>query len=104
MLKTKYVLMFVVLSAGMLTGLTATGMSLGQTALAEKENYKSGDYEKNQKIDQENKCKIEISNEHGDDNRQNDNQNDLTCQNLAQNAKGDASVDGNPFTESSPPS
>jgi hypothetical protein len=30
------VLMFVVLSAGMLTGLTATGMSLGQTAFAEK--------------------------------------------------------------------
>ena len=92
--------MFVVLSAGMLTGLTATGMSLGQTAFANK----SGDYEKNQKIDQENKCKIEISNEHGDDNRQNDNNNDLTCQNLAQNAKGDASVDGNPFSESSPPS
>jgi hypothetical protein len=36
MLNTKYVLMFVVLSAEMLTGLTATGMSLGQTAFAEK--------------------------------------------------------------------
>jgi hypothetical protein len=94
MLKTKYVLMFVVLSAGMLTGLTATGMSLGQTAFANE------DQDKNQKVDQENKCKIEISNEHGDDNRQNDNNNDLTCQNLAQNAKGDASVDGNPFSGS----
>ena len=90
--------MFVVLSAAMLTGLTATGMSLGQTAFASERNYKSGDYEKNQKVDQENNCKIEITNEHGDDNRQNDNNNDLTCQNLAQNAKGDASVDGNPFS------
>jgi hypothetical protein len=94
MLSTKYVLMFVVLSAGMLTGLTATGMSLGQTAFANE------DQDKNQKVDQENNCKIEISNEHGDDNRQNDNENDLTCQNLAQNAKNDASVDGNPFSGS----
>jgi hypothetical protein len=96
MLSTKYV-MFVVLSAAMLTGLTATGMSLGQKAFAESENYKSSD--KDQKIDQENHCKIVISNEHGDDNRQNDNDNELTCQNLAQNAKNDASVDGNPFSE-----
>jgi len=34
MLNTKYVLMFAVLSAAVLTGLTATGMSLGQTAFA----------------------------------------------------------------------
>jgi hypothetical protein len=87
------VLMFAVLSAGMLTGLTATGMSLGQTAFAKESD-------KDQKIDQENHCKIVISNEHGDDNRQNDNDNDLTCQNLAQNAKNDASVDGDPFSES----
>ena len=90
--------MFVVLSAGMLTGLTATGMSLGQTAFA---NERSGyDQDKNQKVDQENNCNIEISNEHGDHNEQNDNDNDLTCQNLAQNAKNDASVDGDPFSES----
>ena len=91
--------MFVVLSAAVLTGLTATGMSLGQTAFAsESKNYKQ-DGDKDQKIDQENKCKIEVSNEHGDDNRQNDNDNDITCQNLAQNAKNDASVDGDPFSE-----
>ena len=90
--------MFVVLSAAVLTGLTATGMSLGQTAFASENKY-NGDGDKNQKIDQENKCKIEISNEHGDDNRQNDNDNDVTCQNLAQNAKNDASVDGDPFSE-----
>ena len=89
--------MFVVLSAGMLTGLTATGMSLGQTAFAnEREGY---DQDKNQKIYQENNCKIVISNEHGDDNRQNDNDNDLTCQNLAQNAKNNADVSGDPFSE-----
>ena len=93
MLNTKYVLMFVVLSAGMLTGLAATGMSLGQTAFA-------NESDKDQKIDQENHCKIVISNEHGDDNRQNDNDNGLTCQNLAQNAREDASVDGNPFSGS----
>ena len=83
--------MFVVLSAAVLTGLTATGMSLGQTAFAD---------DKNQKIDQENKCKIEIENEHGDDNRQNNNDNDLVCQNLAQNAEGDTSVSGDPFQNS----
>jgi hypothetical protein len=85
--------MFAVLSAGVLTGLTATGMSLGQTAFAN-ENQ-----DKYQKIDQENNCKIVISNEHGDDNEQNDNDNDLKCQNLAQNAKNDASVSGDPFSE-----
>jgi hypothetical protein len=94
MLNTKYVLMFAVLSAGMLTGLTATGMSQGQTAFA------SEDKDKNQKIDQENRCKIVISNEHGDDNEQNDNDNELYCQNLAQNAQDDASVDGDPFDNS----
>jgi hypothetical protein len=91
MLNTKYV-MFVVLSAAVLTGLTATGMSLGQTAFAQV------DEDKNQKIDQENKCKIEISNEHGDDNRQNDNDNEVTCQNSGQNGN-DVSIDGDPFSE-----
>jgi hypothetical protein len=89
------VLMFVVLSAGMLTGLTATGMSLGQTAFAnEREGY---DQDKNQKIYQENNCKIVISNEHGDHNEQNDNENNLNCANLAQNAKGNNDVSGDPF-------
>jgi hypothetical protein len=90
MSNTKYVLMFVVLSAAVLTGLTATGMSLGQTAFAAED----------QKIDQKNNCKIEIENEHGDDNRQNNNENDLVCQNLAQNAEGDTSVNGDPFQNS----
>jgi hypothetical protein len=87
------VLMFVVLSAAVLTGLTATGMSLGQTAFAE-------DDEKKQTIDQENNCKIVISNDESDDNEQNDNDNEVNCQNLAQNADRDASVNGDPFSES----
>ena len=85
--------MFVVLSAGMLTGLTATGTSLGQTAFAD-------DNDKDQKIYQENRCKNVIENEqHGDENEQNDNdnENNLICQNLAQNAKGNNDVNGNPF-------
>jgi hypothetical protein len=86
MSNTKY-MMFVVLSAAVLTGLTATGMSLGQTAFAAED----------QKIDQENKCKIEIENEHGDDNRQNNNDNHQVCENLAQNAERDNSVNGDPF-------
>jgi len=86
-------LMFVVLSAGMLTGLTATGMSLGQTAFA-------NESDKYQKIDQENHCKNVIENEqHGDHDEQNDNdnENNLICENLAQNAKGDNDVSGDPF-------
>ena len=89
MLNTRNVLMLVVLSAGMLTGLTATGMSLGQTAFASED--------KNQKIDQENHCKVEIENKHGNHNEQNENENNLNCQNLAQNAKGDNDVSGDPF-------
>ena len=83
--------MFVVLSAGMLTGLTATGMSLGQTAFAAED----------QKIDQKNNCKIEIENEHGDNNEQNNNDNEVTCQNSAQNGY-DTSINGNPFSELGP--
>jgi hypothetical protein len=94
------VLMFAVLSAGMLTGLTATGMSLGQTAFAsESKNYKY-DGDKDQTIDQENNCKVVISNDESDDNEQNNNDNELTCQNLAQQAGHDASNSGNPFSGS----
>jgi hypothetical protein len=92
MLNTKYV-MFVVLSAAVLTGLTATGMSLGQTAFANE----NGD-EKYQRNGQENNCKIEQSNEDGDNNRVSDITNNQYCQNLAQNSKDKASVDGDPFS------
>jgi hypothetical protein len=59
------------------------------------------DNDKNQKIDQENKCKIEIENEHGDNNEQNNNDNEVTCQNSAQNGY-DTSINGNPFSELGP--
>jgi hypothetical protein len=93
MLNTKYVLMFAVLSAGMLTALTATGVSQAQTAFAD-------DNDNEQKINQENNCKIVNKNEHGDDSVR-DNDNDLTCQNLAQNPnKAGASISGDPFSGS----
>jgi hypothetical protein len=85
--------MFVVLSAGMLTALTATGVSQAQTAFAD-------DNDNDQKIDQENHCKIVNKNEHGDDSVR-DNENELTCENLAQNPnKADATIDGDPFSGS----
>jgi hypothetical protein len=89
MLNTKYV-MFVVLSAAVLTGLTATGMSLGQTAFA--------DDDKNQRIGQENNCKIENENKDSDNSRVSDITNNQYCQNLGQNSKDQASVDGDPFS------
>ena len=82
--------MFAVLSAAVLTGLTATGMSLGQTAFAAED----------QKIDQENKCKIEIENDHSDNNDQSNNDNHQVCQNFAQNAEGNTDVSGDPFQNS----
>ena len=83
-------MMFVVLSAAVLTGLTATGMSLGQTAFA--------DDDKNQRIGQENNCKIENENKDSDNSRVSDITNNQYCQNLAQNSKDKASVDGDPFS------
>jgi hypothetical protein len=90
MLNTKYTLMFVVLSAGMLTALTATGVSLGQTAFA--------DDDENQRIGQENNCKIENENKDTDNSRVSDITNNQYCQNLGQNSKDQASVDGDPFS------
>jgi hypothetical protein len=94
------VLMFVVLSAAVLTGLTATGMSLGQTAFASERNYKSGDGDKDQTIDQENNCKVVLSNDESDDNEQNNNDNEVTCQNYAQQAGHDADNSGDAFSGS----
>ena len=63
MSNTKNVLMFVVLSAGILTALTGTGMSQVITAFADKEECEDNDdnncNEKTHKIKQENKCKAE---------------------------------------------
>ena len=102
--------MFAVLSIGILTALTATGMSQGQTAFAseKKERYCADNNNNNcndvkQKIYQENKCKIqnENSNERHSDN--NDNHIDtgdqeLNCWNYAQNAGQDATARDDAFS------
>jgi maltose-binding protein MalE len=111
MLNTKNVLMFAVLSIGILTALTATGMSQGQTAFANEENNKERYCKDNQnnncndvkqKLEQENKCKIqnENSNErHSDDNDNNINtgEQEVNCSNQAQNAGQDATAQNDAF-------
>jgi maltose-binding protein MalE len=110
MLNTKNVLMLVVLSAGILTALTATGVSQAQTAFAsEKEervcenNNNNNCNDVKQKIYQENKCKIqnENSNERHSDNNDNDistGEQELNCWNYAQNAGQDATAEDNAFS------
>ena len=109
--------MFVVLSAGILTALTATGMSQAQTAFASYEHRKHYDKERvcednnnrncndqKQKLEQENKCKIENENENKD--RSDDNTNDITvngdqelnCWNYAQNAGRNANAQNDAFS------
>jgi hypothetical protein len=102
MLKTKSVLMLAVLSAGILTAITGTGMSILSPAFAEddecNDNGDNNCNEETQKVHQETNCKIvnEIENEDGsDDNSNGGNGNgDITCWNFAQNPQdGDAIVD-----------
>jgi Ni/Co efflux regulator RcnB len=110
MLNTKYVLMFVVLSAGMLTALTGTGMLQAQTAFASEDeervcenNSDNNCNDVKQKVDQENKCKRENENEnkrHSDDNTNNINTGDqeVNCWNYGQNAGQDATARDNAFS------
>jgi hypothetical protein len=109
MLNTKYVLMLVALSAGMLTALTGTGMSQAQTAYASdeervcEENNNRNCNDQYQKLDQENKCKIENSNENKDRSDDNDNHIDtgdqeVNCWNYAQNAGRDANAQDDAFS------
>ena len=102
MLKTKSMLMLAVLSAGILTAITGTGMSILSPAFAEddecNDNGDNNCNEETQKVHQETNCKIvnEIENEDGsDDNTNGGNGNgDITCWNFAQNPQdGDAIVD-----------
>ena len=107
MLKTKNVLMLIVLSAGLLTVLTGTAISQVQPVFAEDEDEcnDNGDNncnEENQIIHQETNCKIvnEIENDDDSDNNSNgDNGNgDITCWNFAQNpANGNAILDEDIF-------
>ena len=99
--------MLVVLSAGLLTALTGTAMSQTQSVFADDEdecndNHDNNCNEENQKVHQENNCKIvnEDKNEDksdGNSNGGNDN-GDLTCITIAQNPKnGDANIVFNLF-------
>jgi hypothetical protein len=89
--------MLVVLSAGMLTALTATAMSQGQTAFADRkkceDNADNNCNDQNQNMKQKNECKIE--NENKDDSDNNDNTNQLICLNLGANPGGDLNNEGN---------
>ena len=110
MLNTKYVLTLVVLSAGMLTALTGTGMLQVQSAAASsdeervcEDNNNNNCNDVKQKLEQENKCKIqnENSNErHSDDNSNSISTNDqeVNCWNYAQNAGQDATARDNAFS------
>jgi len=83
-------LMFVVLSIGLLTALTTT-ISVAAPTFADKkkcednDNNNCNDTHKTQKIDQENKCKIENENE--DHSSDNGNLNSLACVNIGANLK-----------------
>jgi hypothetical protein len=99
MFETKNVLMLVVLSTGLLTALTGTGASVLTPAFAIDDDCEdNGDdscTEENQKVHQENDCKIVNENENDDDSDSNtyrDTGNgDITCWNFAQNPEdGDA--------------
>jgi hypothetical protein len=110
MLNTKYVLTLVVLSAGMLTALTGTGMLQVQSAAASSDEERVCENNNNnncndvkQKLEQENKCKIqnENSNErHSDDNDNHIDTGDqeVNCWNYAQNAGQDATARDDAFS------
>jgi hypothetical protein len=91
MLKTKNMLMFVVLSAGMLTALSATMMSQAIPVFADKnkcednDNNNCNDTHKTQKIESKNKCETENENSHHS--KKNDNENLLICDNIGANVK-----------------
>jgi hypothetical protein len=84
--------MFVVLSTGMLTALTATTMSLAIPVYAGEEKHcednednNCNDTRKTQKIKEKNECEIENYNK--DESEDNDNLNELVCINEASNLK-----------------
>lgn len=103
---SKNLLMFVVLSIGMLTALTATTLTLSIPAFASKKHCEdNGDNNCNskhntQKIKSKNECEIENKNkDHSSDNQ---NLNGLVCAsqnaNLRNSILVNSSVFGDPFT------
>ena len=101
MLKTKNVWMLVVLSAGLMTALTGAGASVLTPAFAIDDDCEdNGDdscTEENQRVHQENDCRIVNENQNGDSstNTYSGNGNgDINCVNFAQNPDdGNALVD-----------
>jgi hypothetical protein len=99
MLNTKNVLMLVVLSAGILTVLTGTGVSQVAPAFADKEECEDNDdnncNERTHKIIQENNCKAETEYEKIGSLGSTTNNNDFVCTNvLISPANGDDNVFG----------
>src|SRR5215813_15580204 len=89
---SKNTLMFVILGAAMLTGLTATATTFVAPVFADKkkcednDNNNCNDTHKTQKIDQYNKCKIENENE--DHSSHNANENFLEYAKIGANLDG----------------
>jgi hypothetical protein len=88
MLNTKNVLMLAVLSLGMLTALTATGMPQAQPVFAEKEECNDND-DKNcnkKEIEQTNDCGIKVDNSNNDQGLSQNNAGlSTSCSNFAAN-------------------
>ena len=88
--------MLVMLSAGMLTGLTATATLQGQTAFADKkkceDNSDNNCNDKSQNMKQKNECKIENENkDHSDKNTNSIGSQTMICANIGINPDGDFS-------------
>jgi hypothetical protein len=92
-MNTKTVMILAVLSAGLLTALTGTGTSMIAPAFAIDDDCEdNGDdscTEENQRVHQENNCRIVNENENDDDSDSNTNEGstngDINCWNFAQN-------------------
>ena len=106
MIETKNVLMLVILSTGLLTAVAGTGVSMLTPAFAIdddcEENGDASCQEENQKVHQENNCKIVNEGKNKDKSDENTNANsntgDIICWNFAQNPDGgDAIVDDDPL-------
>jgi hypothetical protein len=100
-LNTKTVLMLVVLSGGMLTALTGTGISQVTPAFADKEECEDNDddncNERTHKVIQDDNCKAENEYEHiGSMDNPTDN-NQFTCDNILEDP---ANGDDNEFGDS----
>ncbi|MGE5684412.1 MAG: hypothetical protein ACM3ZS_04625 [Nitrososphaerota archaeon] len=107
MFTTKNMLMFVVLSAGLITVLTGTAVSQTQPVFADddedecNENRDNNCNEETQKVHQEINCEVEGEIENGDKSDENSmslsSTGTLNCVNFAQNPEGEAIVDFDEF-------